>query len=227
MDLPLATLDKDKANSGPSVLVVCHYHLATLVLADVLDVLDVVPEPLHHPHLSRLRACQAIVNTLSLSMSHDHYTDNESPYGSELLLDPAPELMGEVLLRAGNAILLMHSRAQIPSSTAQIMLSIIFGALRILSEVSRKALLVLSILCNVCSARKLKIVDDPRPREKLRAPMADLAVLTACNTEFIRCFLQEMQDQVTSDSTHFTETIKHHEQALMLKAASPDKCPPD
>ena len=194
------------------------------MLADILDSLDVVPEPLNHPNLSRLRACQSIVNTLSLSMSYDRYSNNESPYGSELLLDPAPELMVEVLLRVGNAILLLHSRGDVLSSTAQIMLSIIFGALKILSEVSRKACFVLSILRDVCLTKKLKIIDDEATNEVLRARVADLAVLKACNTEFIQYFLQEMQEQMASDSTQFNDIVKHHEQKLILKGTGPDQC---
>ncbi len=160
-------------------------------------------------------------------MSHDRYSNNESPYGSELLLDPTPELMAEVLLRTGNAILLLHSRGDVSSSTAQIMLSIIFSALMILSEVSRKAGFVLSILRNVCLTKKLKIVDHEATHEVLRAPVANLAILTACNTDFIECFLQEMQEQIASDSTHFNDTVKHHEQKLNCREIGPYQCDQD
>lgn len=198
----------------------CHYHLGTLVLADILDTLDVVPEQLKSSTLSRSRACQAIINTLSLSLNFDRHSDDQSPYGSKLLLDPAPELMAEVLLRTGSAVLLMHKNGEVASYTAQTMLSIVFSALNVLSEISRKASLVLSLLRAECLAQNLKVIHEPLG-ETLRASATDLAVLATCSPHVIQNFLQEMQVQVALDSSHLADMIKLHGQKAMLKTGTP------
>ena len=202
------------------MLLITHYHLASLTLADILDSQETVPEPLKDPVLSRSRACQAIINTLSLVLTHDrHSADEDSPYGSKLLLDASPELMAEVLLRTGNAIFVMHSSGEISPYTTQTMLSIVFSASNVLSEISRKASLVMSILREACEARNLKIVEDG-PRNALRASVGDLAVLAACNTEVARSFLQEMQVQSTLNKSHLCDMVELYEEKVIRKAQS-------
>lgn len=204
------------------VLLMCHYHLGTLVLADILDALDVVPELLQNSTLSRSRACQAIINTLSLSLNFDRHSDDQSSYGSKLLLDPAPELMAEVLLRTGSAVFLMHKAGEVAPYTAQTMLSIIFSALNVLSEISRKASFILSIFREECLVRNLKVIHEPLG-ETLRASATDLAVLATCGSDVIQNFLQEMQVQVALDPSHLADMINSHGQKLMLKVGTPDQ----
>lgn len=198
----------------------CHYHLGTLVLADILDTIDIVPEVLKTSSLSRSRACQAIINTLSLSLNFDRHSDDQSSYGSKLLLDPAPEIMAEVLLRTGSSILLMHKTGEIVPYTAQTMLSIVFSALNVISEISRKASFVLSIIRSECLVRNLKVIHEPLG-ETLRAPATDLAVLATCNTDVIQSFLQEMQVQVTLDPSHLADIVKSHGKKWMLQVDTP------
>jgi hypothetical protein len=205
-----------------AVLLMCHYHLGTLVLADILDTLDVVPELLQNSTLSRSRACQAIINTLSLSLNFDRHSDDQSSYGSKLLLDPAPELMAEVLLRTGSAVLLMHKSGEVASYPAQTMLSIIFSALNVLSEISRKASFVLSIFRAECLVRNLKVIHEPLG-ETLRASTTDLAVLATCSSDVIQNFLQEMQVHVALDSSHLADMINSHGQKLRLKVGTPEQ----
>lgn len=141
-----------------------HYHLGTLILADVLDAIEVVPEQLKDPCLSRLYACQAITNTLSLVINCDRYSSGgDSPYGSKLLLDPAPDLMAEVFLRTCNAIFSMHGAGEILSHAAQTMLSIVFSGLHVLSQVSNKAGFVLSLFRDLSATRGLKVMYDHQP----------------------------------------------------------------
>ncbi|OQV08091.1 hypothetical protein CLAIMM_12413 [Cladophialophora immunda] len=202
------------------LLLVTHYHLASLILADILDSQDTVSEHLKNPVLSRSTCCQAIVNVLSLVLTHDrHSTVDDFAYGSKLLLDPSPELMAEVLLRTGNAILVMHTSGEISTYTTQTMLSIIFSASTIVSEISRKAALVLSILRQACAARNLKVFEED-PRCTLRAPTTDLAVLAACNLEAVSSFLQEMEVQSALHASNLNNMVKLYEEKWIYTAQS-------
>jgi len=197
----------------------CHYHLGTLVLGDILDTLDVVPEVLKNPTLSRSRACQAIINTLSLSLNFDRHSDDQSSYGSKLLLDPAPEIMAEVLLRTGSSILLMQKAGEVLPYIAQTMLSIVFSALNVISEISRKASFVLSIIRSECLARNLKVIHKPLG-ENLRASPTDLSVLATLNADVIQSLLRELQIQATLDPLHLADMVKSHGQKWMLRTGA-------
>jgi len=72
-------------------LLVTHYNLGSLILADVLEFAGYIPEPLTDPIFSRSRACHSIVNAINLALNCDRYSQDESPYGSRLLHDPTPE----------------------------------------------------------------------------------------------------------------------------------------
>lgn len=201
------------------VLLTTHFHLATLILADVLDAVDVVPETLKDPGLSRLHACQAVINALGTALNCDRHSSGEdTSYGSILLLDPAPELMAEVLLRTGNSVSLLYSRGEIVANSAQRMFSIINSALDVLTQVSNKASSVKSLFREVCISQNFKISDDQTRLETLKASTSDLAVLASCNVEMVRSFLQEMQIQSTLSPSHLEATVKQFEGRLIGKS---------
>ena len=187
---------------------------------DVLDSLGSIPEPLNDPVLSRSQACQAIVNTMSLILTHDrHSAAEDSAYGSPLLLDPSPELMAEVLLRTGNTILILNDAGEYSMHTTQTMLSIIFSASTILSEISRKAALVLAVLRRACRARKLKVFEDG-PRYTLSASTDDLAALAACDAKAAGSFLQEMQVQCALNTSHLSDMVKLYEDKWICQGSN-------
>jgi hypothetical protein len=171
-----------------------HYNLGSLVLADVLDTVDIIPEPLRDPVFSRSRACHAIVNVLTLALNSDRYSHDIAPFGSTLLRDPTPEYLVEVLSRCGRAIFLREQAGEIPPPTAQIMLSVIWGSLRVLSHISETAGFVLASFRNIADAARLKIRCD-EVQGLLTAEDQHVAMLGACDATFIDEFLREMQIQ--------------------------------
>lgn len=180
------------------------------MLADTVDTLETVPEALRDPSLSRLHACSAIVNALSLALNCDRYSQDSSRFGSRLLHDPTPELMTEVLSRTGKAIFSLHEAHKLPSSTAQTMLSVIFCALTVLSQVSMSSTLVLSSLQHINSKHKLKIRSED-PRTPMTASAEDLAILSKCDYNFVDEFLQEMQINASLDPSSLDKTIQRFE----------------
>ena len=194
------------------VLLLTHYHLGTLIFVDALDALDTTPEALKDLKSSRSQACSAIVNALSLAMSCDRYSDDDSPYGSILLLDPTPELMVEVLSRAGKAILSLYQSEKLRLQTAQVMLSVVFSALTVLMKLSVTASFVLSSLHALRSKQNLKIKNDDQCTTA--GPIAcprDIPLLSACDSTFIDEFLRESQIQANIDPLHLDRTINKYE----------------
>ena len=195
-----------------TVLLLIHYNLGSLILADIIGALKIVPEPLADPTSIRLQACNAIVNTLTLTMSYDKYSD-ETPCRSRLLHDPTPELMVEVLSRAGKAILLMFHTQKTQALTAQIMLCVIVDALNILSSISKTASYVLSSLTHSISFSSLKVKSEsPTGNNGPTAKPEQIQHLSTCGSDSIDEFLQETQIQADIDQLHLDKTIAKHEQ---------------
>jgi hypothetical protein len=186
-----------------------------LILADAVDALDAVPEPLPDPTSARLRACNAIVNALSLAMSCDRYAagDESSPYRSRLLLDPTPELMVEVMSRTGQAILGLRRAGKTPQYTAQVMLSVVFSALTVLSTVSVTASYVLASLVQLGAKEGLKHRDDDvGHRCHVASPDTVELLATCCDDPvFVDEFLQEMQIQANIDPQTLDRTLQKYE----------------
>ena len=192
-----------------AVLLITHYNLGSLVLADVLDTVDLVPEPLASLVFSRQRACQAIVNVLTLVLNSDRYSHETSSFGSTLLRDPTPEYMVEVFSRCGRAIFLCEENREIPSYTAQVMLSVICTSLNVLSHISQTAAFVLSSFRNIAGTAKLKIKCDEF-EGVLNASGEQLSMLASCDTTFIDEFLREMQIQARLGPSHPVHKAKGH-----------------
>lgn len=196
-----------------TVLLLTHYHMGSLILADTIDTLSSVPGVLTDSTSLRLQACNAVVNVLTLAMSYDRYSDDESPYRSRFLRDPTPELMVEVLSRAGKAILSMFHGQKIQASTSQIMLSVILSALTILSSISHTASYTLSSLIRLSSLGNLKITLDSQSSNK--EPVAkpeQVQFLSGCDSDVVDEFLQETQIQASLDNLHLENTIAKYEQ---------------
>ena len=194
-----------------TVLLLTHYHLGSLILADIIDTLKIVPEPLADSTSIRLQACNAIVNTLTLTISYDKYSE-ETPYKSRLLHDPTPELMVEVLSRAGKAMLLMFHTGKIQAPTAQIMLCVIVDALNILSSISKTASYVRSSLTHSISFTSLKVKSESSTTN--HGPTAkpeQIQYLSTCSSDSIGKYLQETQIQADIDSLYLDKTIAKHE----------------
>ncbi|KIX09122.1 uncharacterized protein Z518_00200 [Rhinocladiella mackenziei CBS 650.93] len=204
------------------LLLLSHYHLGSLILADVVDTMDNVPEPLTDPILSRLHACNAIVNALSLVLNSDRYSEDESPYGSRILLDPTPELMVETLSRAGKAIFLLLESNKITSTTGQIMLSVIFSALNIISQISVTASFVLSSFHYLNSKHGLKIRGDDQ-FTPMEACAENIPILSMCESNFIDEFSQEMQIQASFGASNLDTTIKKYEHPESNTAGRPEE----
>ncbi len=188
------------------VLVLIHYHLGTLVLADVLESLDITPEPLKSPLLSRLYACTTIVNAFSLALSHDRYAEDSSSFGSILLRDPTPVVMVEVLARTGKAIFLLHETGKISHSTSQTMLSVIVTALKVICQVSVTASYVLTSFHQICLERNINLSGNDH-FSPISAKPEHLSILSMCDSNFVDEFLQEMQIQASVDSSLLDRTI--------------------
>ena len=194
------------------VLLLTHYHLGSLILADIIDTLKIVPEPLADSTSIRLEACNAIVNTLTLTMSYDKYSD-ETPCKSRLLHDPTPELMVEVLSRAAKAVLLMFHTQKVQAHTVQIMLCVLVEALTILSSISKTASYVLSSLTHSISFTSLKVkAQSSTPNNGLAAKPEQIQHLSTCGSKSIGEFVQETQIQADIDNLHLDKTIAKHEQ---------------
>ena len=142
------------------VLLNVHYHLGTLVLADVLKVAPIVPKPLADLALSPLHACHAIVKALNLALTCDRYCRDDSPFGNRILLDPNPSHMVEVLSRCGKAILHCHQQGEISSHNTQHMFSVVCNSLEILCQVSHAASTALSSIRSIASATRVGIGNE-------------------------------------------------------------------
>ena len=198
-------------HADSTVLLMTHYNMGSLVLADIIDTLKSVVEPLADSTSIRLQACNAIINTLTLTMSYDKYSD-EAPYKNRLLHDPTPELMVEVLSRAGKAILLMFHTQKIQAPPAQIMLCVLMDGLSILSSISNTASYVLSSLIRSVSITSLKINPDGPPSNKGPTAEPEQAQhLSMCDSDFVDEFLQETQIQASIDQLHLDKTIAKYE----------------
>ncbi|KIX03975.1 uncharacterized protein Z518_07528 [Rhinocladiella mackenziei CBS 650.93] len=209
------------------VLLMAHYHLGSLILADILDKIEAVPESLRNPFLSRHYACQGVVNALSLILQLDRHSDPDSVYSSLFLLDPVPELMVEVLSRTGSAIFLLHDKGLVAPSPAQTMLSVVMTVLSILSQISVTASLVLLSMTQRNVEHKLKIRDD-----YLYTPISSNAemswALSTCDRHFVDEFLQEMKIQASVDGSILERTIRKYEDTAeirdTLRQHQPSRC---
>ncbi|KAJ9603641.1 hypothetical protein H2200_011827 [Cladophialophora chaetospira] len=202
------------------VLLIAHYHLGALVLADTLDHFDVVPEPLKDPSLSRLYACNAIVNALNLALNHDRYSGDDSLLGSTLLRDPTPVVMAEVLSRTGRSIFILLESGQIARHTAQFMITVVAATLSVVSQVSATAKHVLESVRELCARNQLELREDSptQPRASLSAEHVEL--LSMCDGAFVDDFLHEMQIQASADGS-LDRTIARYETAPNSAAARP------
>lgn len=176
------------------VLLVTHYNLESLILADVLEFFEHIPEPLTDPIFSRSRACHSIVNAMNLALNCDRYSHDESPYGSRLLHDPTPEYMVEVLSRSGKAIISCRSNREIASHTAQVMLSVICTSLNVLCHISQTASFALSSFESIGAASGLRVKSEECSKA-MKAKDEHIATLSMCNSTFADEFSREMQVQ--------------------------------
>ncbi|OQV07559.1 hypothetical protein CLAIMM_11975 [Cladophialophora immunda] len=204
-------MDMSSENQLNYLLLIAHYHLGSLILANTIESLKNVPDQLEEPAVLRQQACNAIVQTLSLVMSCDRYSCDDSPYGSRLLHDPTPELMVEVLARAGRAVLCLHETSKTSLQAAQIMLSVIFSALNIISQISVVASFVKAHLRQIAAGQNIRIQEDPlRP---MSAPSHHADVLSKCNAKSIESFLQESQIQTMLDPWSLEKTVRSYDKS--------------
>ncbi|KAK4941638.1 hypothetical protein LTR10_018516 [Elasticomyces elasticus] len=218
-DRLLAMCSRDYLTMSPEnqtnyLLLMTHYHMGSLILADTLEYLDSTPEHLIDPASTRLHACNAIVNALTLAMNYDRYSHDDSPYGSRLLLDPTPDLMLEVLCRTGRAGFSLLKHEKIPPHTAQIMLSVVFSALGALSTISVTASFVLTSFEQLSSKENLRVKRDTQG--SARGPIANthnIQLLCRCDSRFIDDFLQETQIQANLDPLSLDKTIQRYEKS--------------
>lgn len=219
----IATIPKRVCILMVSALVVTHYHLGSLVLADVLDTLEDVPEPLKDPKLSRLHACTAIANAISLALNYDRYSEDESPYESLLLRDPTPITMVETLSRTGKAVFLLFENEKINAATAQMMISVVVAALTVLSQVSVTASSVLTLLRQKCPKTKLKVkINGQPPVQRTDRDPEHVELLGMCDRDFIDEFFQEMKIMEASDGRSLLDkTIAKYENLSAIQHISP------
>lgn len=204
-----------------TALVLAHYHLGTLILADVLEALETFPEQLKTPRLSRLFACTAIVNAISLALTSDRFSGEDSSYGSILLHDPTPGTMIETLSRTSKAIFTLTETGEIDSPTAQTMISVVGSALTILSRVSTTATFVLSWLRHKCAELKIRYRQSD-PIDGGQGFSEDLDLFGICNVEFVDTFLQEMNSiEATSDRSLLYGTIAESEASMTVDGLTP------
>ena len=189
---------------------VTHYHLGSLVLADFLEQLNISPEALAEPTMSRLYACNAIVNALTLALNYDRYAEDSASLGSILLRDPSPSFMVETLSRTSKSIFRLHEMSKVTLSTTQMMLSVIVSALTVLSQVSVTATFVLASIRQLCAKTNTKFRSDGLHRPMpLDAKYRE--ILSTCTTSTIDDFLQEMQIQASGDSAFMDRNIAKYE----------------
>lgn len=205
-------------------LILTHYYLGTLVLADVRDELDPVPEPLKDPQLSRLFACSAIVNAISLALNRDRYCDDGGPYESILLLDPTSITMIEALWRTAKAICLLHVNEELSSSAAKMMLSVLTTALTVLSQISVTASFSLTSISQLCTKTNLTLNRDHDRRPKRLDPEQQ-QLLRSCDCDFIDEFMQEMRINASRDRSLLDTTIARYEQTPCISGTRNETYP--
>ena len=206
---------KEQFKLTSTVLLVLHYNLGSLIIADTLDTVESPPECLQSPSFSRLHACQAIVNALSLSLNSDRYSSHEtSSHGHMLLMDPSPELMTEVLLRTGNALLHLHEIQQLTGHAVQAMFSVVLSALSILGRVSRNAGLARTVFVAVTKARGLRVIVDNQEWRNHTMTTGRLATV-ATSSELVEDFMHEMEIQASMSPAYLDEVVQGLEQKLV------------
>jgi hypothetical protein len=115
----------------------------------------------------------------------------------------------EVLSRCGKAIISSHENGEIPSYTAEVMLSVIHSSLNVLCQVSQTASFVLSSCREASSTAKLKIRSDVY-HKPITTRAEHLSTLSACDSTFIDEFLQEMQVQAALGQSHLDSLVKEY-----------------
>jgi hypothetical protein len=178
-----------------------------------MDRAGLLPESLNKPLLSRLYACNAIVNTLTMVMNHDRYAADDARFGSILLRDPTPVVMVEVLSRAGKGIIRLFEDGKFAQSTAQTLIAVVITALKVVSQISTTAGYVLSSLQKSCDEKKLKVRSNSQFTH-ITAKPNQLSLLTLCDCDFVDEFLQEMRSQSRADSMFLERTIAKHEKIV-------------
>lgn len=192
-----------------------------MILADVLEALETIPEQLKDPRLSRLFACTAVVNAIGLALTSDRFSGHDSGYGSILLHDPTPATMIETLSRTSKAIFTLTDTGEIDSSTAQTMISVVGSALSILSRVSTTASFVLSWLRQKCAEAKM-MYRQSGPIDACQDVSEDLDLLGICNVQFVDTFLHEMNSiDATSDQSLLHGSIAESEASMTVDGLTP------
>ena len=102
--------------------------------------------------------------------------------------------MVEVLSRSGRAILSCHNNEEIPSQTAQVMLSVICTALNVLCHISQTATFALSSPETIGAASGLR-VKSKECGSVMKAKDEQLFTLSICNVTFANEFSRETQVQ--------------------------------
>lgn len=204
-----------------------HYHLGTLALADFLDTLPHVPEPLKNPLFSRLLACTTIVNTLNMALNYDRFSGDESPHGSVLLLDPTPITVLEALSRTNKAVFTLFGAGKVDLHTVRMMTSVVGTALTILSKILVTASYALTWLRQRCDENNIKLVldthhtVDPDSKEQY-----DL--LARCDGDYVDEFLQEMKMiEVDSGQSLVDSTVARYSNSLANNPGTSSIPPPE
>lgn len=124
--------------------------------------------------------------------------------------------MAEVLLRTCNAIFSMLGAAEILPHVAQTMLSVVFNALHVLSQVSNKASYVLSLCSNVSTSRGLKVMYDYGSSASSDSQSShDFGAGNDYSIDALHDFLHLMQIQASLDPSQFESMIKKRESTHM------------
>lgn len=177
-----------------------------------MDEAKTTPSCLGNPLLSRLYACKAIVNTLSLGLQADRHSLNPSSYQSRFLSEPVPEIQVEALSLACQAIFLLHQTKELSTSNAKVMLSVILTVLDILSQISVTAAFVVKSLQEMSDKNGIDMShEDLHVFQRAVFDPESTLDLSLCDREFIDGFSQEMNIQVHADSSMIDRLIQKYE----------------
>ncbi|RVX65789.1 hypothetical protein B0A52_10320 [Exophiala mesophila] len=194
------------------VWLITHYHLGSLTLANIMEDAPTTPICLKNPVLSRLYACKAIVNALSLGLQADRHSLNPGSYPSRLLLEPVPEIQVEALSLACSAIFLLHRSKELSTANAKVMLSVISTALNILSQISITASFVMTSVHEQSSKHGINMShEDSTMGQQVVANVDSRVNLSMLDRHSLDDFSQEMEVQIYNDNSMIDRMIHKYE----------------
>jgi hypothetical protein len=189
-----------------------------LILADTLAAEDIpaTVDPRFNMTDRRLFSARAIVNIINLTSQIDLHNNISS---SILLRDPYPEHISNGLSRTAYSILCLYNLKVLLLETAEIMASVIFSALEILTQVSYSAADSLSVLQSLYIDAKLNFKSGPSASTS-RLVLSPTALTSSPITSetFKDEVVQELGQQAITDPSLVNKTIEQYE----VQDISPD-----